>query len=78
VWICDGYYYMMPVMDIVTYMMHVVIYMMHVMDIVIYMSCICFLGILDVKNRKKIKKLGPFAVRRGAGARQIDLKWMPE
>jgi hypothetical protein len=27
---------MMPVMDIVTYMMHVVIYMMLVMDIVIY------------------------------------------
>jgi hypothetical protein len=27
---------MMPVMDIVTYMMHVVIYVMPVMDIVIY------------------------------------------
>jgi C4-dicarboxylate transporter len=69
---------MMPVMDIVTYMMHIVIYMMSVMDIVIYMSCIWFLEFLDVKNRKKIKKFGQFAVRRGAGARQIDLKGLPE
>jgi hypothetical protein len=28
-----------------------------VMDIVIYMSCICFWEFLDVKNRKKIKKI---------------------
>jgi hypothetical protein len=59
-------------------MMHVVIYMMHVMDIVIYMSCIWFLGIFGRENQKKIKKLGQFAVRRGAGARQIDLKRLPE
>jgi hypothetical protein len=44
---------MMPVMDIVTYMMHVVIYMMPVMDIVIYMSFIWFLGIFGRENRKK-------------------------
>jgi hypothetical protein len=69
---------MMPVMDIVTYMMHVVIYMMHVMDIVIYMSSIWFLGIFGREKQKKIKKLGQFAVRRGAGARQIDLKRLPE
>jgi hypothetical protein len=30
-----------------------------------------------VKNRKN-KKFGQFAVRRGAGARQIDLKGLPE
>jgi hypothetical protein len=30
------------------------------------------------EKQKKIKKLGQFAVRRGAGARQIDLKWLPE
>jgi ABC-type protease/lipase transport system fused ATPase/permease subunit len=66
-------------MDIVTYMMHVVIYMMHVMDIVIYMSCIWFLGIFGrEKQKKNKKKLGKFAVRRGAGARQIDLKGLPE
>jgi hypothetical protein len=47
---------MMPVMDIVTYMMHVVIYMMPVMDIVIYMSCIWFLGIFGCEKQKKIKK----------------------
>jgi hypothetical protein len=45
----------MLVMDIVTYMMHVVIYMMPVMDIVIYMSCICFWEFLDIKNRKNKK-----------------------
>jgi hypothetical protein len=33
---------MMPVMDIVTYMMHVVIYMMSVMDIVIYVMSMFF------------------------------------
>jgi hypothetical protein len=44
---------MMSVMDIVTHMMHVVIYMMSVMDIVIYMSCLCFLGIFGLENRKK-------------------------
>jgi hypothetical protein len=49
---------MMPVMDIVTYMMHVVIYMMPVMDIVIYMSCIWFLGIFGREKQKKIKKIG--------------------
>jgi hypothetical protein len=59
---------MMPVMDIVTYMM----------DIVIYMSCICFWEFLDVKNKKKYKKLGQFAVRRRVGARQIDPKWQPQ
>jgi hypothetical protein len=37
-----------------------------------------FLEFFDVKNRKKIKKIGQFAVRRGAGARQIDLKQLPE
>jgi hypothetical protein len=69
---------MMPVMDIVTYMMHVVIYMMLVMDTVIYMSCICFLRIFG-REKQKIKiKIGQFAVRRGAGARQIDLKGLPE
>jgi hypothetical protein len=46
----------MPVMDIVTYMMHVVIYMMHVMDIVIYMSCLCFLGIFGREKQEKNKK----------------------
>jgi hypothetical protein len=47
---------MMPVMDIVTYMMHVVIYMMPVKDIVIYiyMSCIWFLGIFGREKQKKI------------------------
>jgi hypothetical protein len=30
---------------------------------------------LDVKNKKKF---GPFAVRRGAGAWQIDQKGLPE
>jgi hypothetical protein len=69
---------MMPVMDIVTYMMHVVIYMMPVMDIVIYMSCIWFLGIFGREKQKKIKKFGQFVVRRGAGARQIDQKGLPE
>jgi hypothetical protein len=69
---------MMPVMDIVTYMMHVVIYMMPVMDIVIYMSCIWFLGIFGREKQKKNKKFAPFAVRRGAGAQQIDLKGLPE
>jgi hypothetical protein len=69
---------MMSVMDIVTYMMHVVIYMMHVMDIVIYMSCLSFLGIFGREKQEKTKKLGQFAVRCGAGARQIDLKWLPE
>jgi hypothetical protein len=69
---------MMSVMDIVTYMMHVLIYMMPVMDIVIYMSCISFLGIFGREKQKKIKKIGQFAVRRGAGARQIDLKGLPE
>jgi ABC-type protease/lipase transport system fused ATPase/permease subunit len=69
---------MMPVMDIVTYMMHVVIYMMPVMDIVIYMSCIWFSGIFGREKQKKIKKIGQFVVRRGAGARQIDLKGLPE
>jgi hypothetical protein len=48
---------MMPVMDMVTYMMHVVIYMMSVMDIVIYMSCIWFLGIFGREKQKKNKKL---------------------
>jgi ABC-type protease/lipase transport system fused ATPase/permease subunit len=48
---------MMPVMDIVTYMMHVVIYMMTVMDIVVYMSCIWFLGIFGREKQKKIKKI---------------------
>jgi hypothetical protein len=51
---------------------------MTVMDIVIYISCICFLGIFGREKLKKIKKLGQFAVRRGAGTRQIDLKWLPE
>jgi hypothetical protein len=69
---------MMSVMDIVTYMMHVVIYMMPVMDIVIYMPCIWFLGIFGRETEKKIKNIGQFAVRRGAGARQIDLKRLPE
>jgi hypothetical protein len=69
---------MMHVMDIVTYMMHVVIYMMFVMDIVIYMSCIWFLGIFGREKQKKNKKLGQFVVCRGAGARQIDLKRLPE
>jgi hypothetical protein len=70
---------MMPVMDIVTYMMHVVIYMMSVMDIVIYICHVYGFGeFLDVKNRKKRKKLGQFVVRRGAGARQIDQKGLPE
>jgi hypothetical protein len=42
---------MMPVMDIVTYMMHVVIYIMTVMDIVIYICHIyVFWEFLDVKN----------------------------
>jgi hypothetical protein len=36
---------MMPVMDIVTYMMHVVIYMMLVMDTVIYICHVYFFGI---------------------------------
>jgi hypothetical protein len=31
-----------------------------------------------VKNRKKNKKFGQFVVRRGAGARQIDQKGLPE
>jgi hypothetical protein len=31
-----------------------------------------------VKNRKKIKNFGLFAVRRGAGAWKIDLKGLPE
>jgi hypothetical protein len=52
--------------------------MMHVMDIVIYMSCIWFLGIFGREKQKKIKKFGQFAVRRGAGTRQIDLKGLPE
>jgi ABC-type protease/lipase transport system fused ATPase/permease subunit len=69
---------MMPVMDIVTYMMHVVIYMMSVMDIVIYMSCIWFLGIFRREKQKKNKKIGQFAVRRGAGAREIDQKGLSE
>jgi hypothetical protein len=69
---------MMHVMDIVAYMMHVVIYMMPVMDIVIYMQVCLFWEFLDVKNRKKIKKLGQFVVRRGAGAQQSELKWLPE
>jgi hypothetical protein len=43
---------MIPVMDIVTYMMHVVIYMMLVMDTVIYMSCICFLRIFGREKQK--------------------------
>jgi hypothetical protein len=47
---------MMSVMDIVTYMMHVVIYMMHVMDIVIYMSCICFFGNFGCEKQEKLKK----------------------
>jgi hypothetical protein len=46
---------MMSVMDIVTYMMHVVIYMMPVMDIVIYMSCIWFLGIFGRETEKNKK-----------------------
>jgi hypothetical protein len=41
------------------------------------MSCIWFLEFLGVENRKN-KKLGQFVVRRGAGARQIDLKWLQE
>jgi hypothetical protein len=62
-------------MDIVTYMMHVVIYMMPVKDIVIYICHVYgFWEFLDVKNRKKYKKLDQFAVRRGAGAQQIDQK----
>jgi ABC-type protease/lipase transport system fused ATPase/permease subunit len=69
---------MMPVMDIVTYMMHVVIYMMSVMNIVIYMSCIWFLEIFGREKQKKNKKIGQFAVRRGVGARQIDPKRLPE
>jgi hypothetical protein len=37
------------------------------------------LGIFGRENRKKIKKkLGQFAMRRGASARKIDLKWLPE
>jgi hypothetical protein len=48
------------------------------MDIVIYMSCIWFFGIFGCEKRKKIKQLGQFVVRRGAGARQIDLKRLPE
>jgi hypothetical protein len=69
---------MMHVMDIVTYMMHVVIYMMPVMDIMIYMSCMWFWGIFGREKQKKIKNFGQFVVRRGAGARQIDLKGLPE
>jgi hypothetical protein len=42
------------------------------------MSCIWFLGIFERENRKKIKTFGQFAVRRGAGAQQIDLKGLPE
>jgi hypothetical protein len=67
---------MMPVMDIVTYMMHVVIYMMPVMDIVIHMSCIWFLGMFGREKQKK--KFGQFAVRRGASTRKIDLKGLLE
>jgi hypothetical protein len=52
--------------------------MMFVMDIVIYMSCIWFLGIFGREKQKKNKKLGQFVVCRGAGARQIDLKRLPE
>jgi hypothetical protein len=52
--------------------------MMPVMDIVIYMSCIWFLGIFGREKQKKIKKFGQFAVRRGAGARKIDQKGLPE
>jgi hypothetical protein len=48
---------MMLVMDIVTYMMHVVIYMMSVMDIVIYMSCLCFLGIFGREKQERYKKI---------------------
>jgi hypothetical protein len=70
---------MMPVIDIVTYMMHVVIYMMLVMDIVIYICHVYgFWEFLNVKTEKKIKTFGQFAVRRGAGAQQIDLKGLPE
>jgi hypothetical protein len=29
-------------------------------------------------REKQKKKIGQFAVRGGAGARQIDLKWLPE
>jgi hypothetical protein len=48
------------------------------MNIVIYMSCIWFLGIFGREKQKKIKKIGQFAVRRGAGAWQIDLNGLPE
>jgi hypothetical protein len=59
-------------------MMHVGIYMMPVMDIVIYMSCIWFLGIFGREKQKKNKKIGQFAMRHGVGARQIDIKRLPE
>jgi hypothetical protein len=52
--------------------------MMPVMDIVIYMSCIWFLGIFGREKQKKNKKIGQFAMRHGVGARQIDIKRLPE
>jgi hypothetical protein len=43
----------------------------------IYAS-LSFLGIFGRQKQKKIKKLGQFVVRRGAGAQQSELKWLPE
>jgi hypothetical protein len=42
------------------------------------MSCIWFLGIFGREKQTNIKKIGQFAVRRGARARQIDQKGLPE
>jgi hypothetical protein len=37
-----------------------------------------FFGNFWTSKTEKIKKLGQFVVRRGAGAQQSELKWLPE